>query len=63
MARSGFNYSASSFLSSSGLPGFWSHATLIAEGAHRQYRTRSVPPVPQQSELRDRRQIQECAAA
>jgi|GEM_PF-6695057 hypothetical protein len=52
MVRSGFNYNAASFLSSASRPGFWSRATLVSEGAHRQYRIHNEPHVLQPAPAR-----------
>jgi hypothetical protein len=49
---SGFNYNASSFLSSANSSGFWSRARLVSDGAHRQYRINSDPHVPNQPTAR-----------
>lgn len=49
MDRSGFNYNAPSFLGSARHRGFWSHARLVSESVHRQYRLHDDPPILQQS--------------
>jgi hypothetical protein len=55
MVRSGFNYTAASFLSSASRSGFWSQATLVSDGAHRQYRIHNEPrglqPAPARSSV------------
>ena len=48
MVGSGFNYNATSFLSSVNRFGFWEQAKLVSDGAHRQYRINNSPRVLQQ---------------
>jgi hypothetical protein len=52
MVTSGFNYNAASFLNSASRSGFWSRATLVSEGAHRQYRIHNEPHVLQPAPAR-----------